>query len=66
MDKSARVFLHVHPGDANPLWTIVALDVKVPADRKGPVVLGDLETLVQVRVEVILSRELRLLRDLAV
>ncbi|OPZ43093.1 MAG: hypothetical protein BWY93_01451 [Euryarchaeota archaeon ADurb.BinA087] len=64
--EPARIFLNMHPRDPDPFLTVITFDVKIALHGEGTVVLGDLESFVQVRVEVVLPCKLRLLNDGAV
>src|SRR6266542_3963122 len=62
----AGVLLHVHPSDADPMGYPIDLHVEVSREADRKVVLGDLEVLRHVRVEVVLPVEERVPSDLAV
>ena len=63
----ARVFFHVHPGDAHPEGAaVLQFHVQMPADAQRQVVLRDLVGLGQVGIEVVLAVEDGALGDPAV
>ena len=64
MERLAGVLLEVDPDEADRASARGRVDLDLPAGREGPVVLGDLVSLGQVRVEVVLPREPRVALDL--
>src|SRR5439155_10946150 len=66
VDGLARVLLQMHAGDPDAPSLAVDLDVQVAIDAQGQVVLGDLEVLRHVRIEVVFAVEQRMGGDPAV
>src|SRR5215469_10538717 len=66
VDQPAGIFFHMDSGDTNALEFAIdpEQNVSIPADR--PVILGDLITLGQVGVTVILAVEFAKIRNLTV
>ena len=58
------VLLHVDPGDPDPADHPFDVDIEVPVDAQRDVVLRDLVVLRQVRIEVVLAVEHRVLHQL--
>jgi hypothetical protein len=63
---AAGVFLQVRPADRDGAPLALDAERQFPVLADGGVVLGDLEPLRQVRVEVVLPVEARSLRDVGV
>ena len=57
MDGLARILLEVHPPDADALFPIARPETQDPMAGQGLLVLGDLVTLGQVGVEIVLAGE---------
>src|SRR5439155_24909457 len=66
VEALARVLLHVRARDPDPSLDPVYVDVEVPIDAKGHVVLRYLIVLRHVRIEVVLAVEKGMRRDPAV
>src|SRR5208337_2966200 len=67
MDEPARIFLNMDTGKRDlPLLAVISFNLDISSFCQRLVVLRDLVGLVEVRIEVILSRELGLGNDRAV
>src|SRR3989338_2490595 len=66
MEELARIFFHVNARDADSLGPLADRDVQMAMMRERLIILGNLEVLWEIRIEVLLAVKLHHPGDLAV